>query len=68
MRLTQRELDRMQCGVPHCDHKHDSTLVLHGRCHMESPTWVSYDRTTGDLEVACSTCGKTVALIAVSER
>lgn len=65
--LTRGELDEAGCSMPDCTHSDHSEIYLHGRCHMNAGTRVHYTRGTGVLTVACRTCGKLVARIAVAE-
>ena len=62
--LTRGDLDQIQCDS--CGGNHP--IVMHSRCHPESPSWVSYDRATGTLLVECAACAETVAVVAVETR
>lgn len=35
-------------------------LYLHGRCHMQAPTWVAYDFDRQRLTVYCAECKRVV--------
>lgn len=63
MALTRVDLDKATCDSPDCTEPHEE-LFFHGRCHPSSATWASYRH--GILTVACATCKKTVAKIAVA--
>lgn len=69
MSLTREMLDGLTCAHPDHDEAActSNVLVLHSACHTGAPTWASYDKTTGDLTVACSVCDKTVGVIAVGD-
>ena len=64
--LTRAELDRMTCSDPTCTKTHadGEALYLHGSCHMESPSTVSYHN--GVLTVQCAECGQVVTKIEVA--
>jgi hypothetical protein len=62
--LTQKELDRMHCDAPGCDHtSHGGPMVLHGRCHPSAGTVCAYQN--GVAEVRCHDCGRLIAKLAV---
>jgi len=63
--LTRAQMDPMTCSVEGCDHAdHQGGLVMHARCHVESPTWCAYQ--DGVLTVTCAECDREVARIAVA--
>lgn len=62
--LTRAELDERTCSVRHCRNDH-GPLYLHGACHVQKPSWVSYHN--GEIEIHCSECGSRVALVKVAE-
>jgi hypothetical protein len=62
--VTRVELDPLSCAVEGCDHSdHEGGVILSPRCHVGSPTWCSYE--DGAVSVACATCKRVVARIAV---
>jgi hypothetical protein len=63
--LTRKQLDVAGCGQPNCEHDH-TVLFLHGACHPNAGTRVSYDKRTGELTVECRRCKKLVAQVKVS--
>ncbi len=72
MALSKEKLDGMtspeaKCGGSGCGHDHDGTLYLHGRCHLGGRIEVSYTHGTGELRIGCRECGKTIAMVKVSE-
>lgn len=56
------------CSTPGCTHEDHGTMFLHGRCHPNAGTEVSYTRGTGILKVACLKCQKPIALIKVADQ
>ena len=65
--LTRAELDGMGCAACQAkeEHEHENNgLFLHGRCHVESPTWSFYE--DGILTVTCAECDSVIARIAVA--
>lgn len=71
MILTIKDLQDATCGmckegVEH-DHNEETPeyLIIHGRCHMGSPTWVRYKPGAATVEVICSICEAEVAQIHV---
>lgn len=65
MALYREEMDKMRCGEPGCTHEDHDGLFLHGKCHIESPSWVEYR--DGVILVTCATCNKMIAVIAVAK-
>ena len=61
----RKELDKLAgCGCAECkDGKELKEFYFHGKCHMESPTWVHYKN--GVLTIECVECKKIVAKILV---
>lgn len=70
--LYKEDLDEMyciQCGnaLPHQKLMgNGNEFYFHGRCHISSPTWTSYDN--GVLTITCAECKKVIAKIAVKNR
>ena len=64
--LTVKELSQAKCASPNCTHD-DCTIYLHGRCHIDSPTWTYYDKKSEFVVVECATCRKKIAQIKVSQ-
>ena len=70
--LYKEDLDAMHCG--HCEknaYPHQKLMggpefYFHGRCHITSPTWTSYE--DGVLTITCAECKKVIAKIAVKNR
>lgn len=64
--LTTAELERTvcSCGEEQCD---NSTIFFHGRCHPEAPAEVSYTKGSGKIVIACHTCKKLIAEVAVAK-
>ena len=64
--LYREQLDHMRCGRPGCTHENHGgdAVYLHGRCHMDSPSWVKYE--DGVVTVSCSKCKRPIAEIAVA--
>lgn len=68
--LYKEDLDAMSCTMcekdntfPHQKLTGGNEFYFHGRCHIESPTWVQYEK--GCLTISCATCKKKIAEIAV---
>lgn len=45
-----------------CAHNSD-VLVLHGRCHMLSPTWVEIHKIENLAVIKCAECGQTISTL-----
>lgn len=56
---------RCACGKDDCPH---DGLILHARCHMESPTWAELNAIKGTLTIRCAECDKEVAVFAISRK
>ena len=66
--LTRSELNKTGCGNPECGHDHsDDILVLHAICHPDTPTWVFYEKVSGNLIVKCAECDNVVARLKIAE-
>jgi hypothetical protein len=52
-------------GVDHEHPEGDKGLVIHSRCHMGSPTWVSYKHGENKVDVLCAVCESLIASIYV---
>jgi hypothetical protein len=61
--LTRIQLDHMQCGTPGCTSTHGE-FCLHGRCHLDAPSWPWYE--AGVLTLRCATCNRVVSRIKVA--
>lgn len=63
---TRKELDKLGCCTPGCtcDAKE---LCFHSECHPEAPTWVWYDKRTGELTIRCGECERVVTVVKVAE-
>jgi hypothetical protein len=46
-----------QCGQAHDD---DDTVVMHSKCHPDTPTWAWYDGAHATLEIRCAECEELV--------
>jgi hypothetical protein len=46
-----------ECGEVHRE------VVLHSRCHIQSPMWATLDQDTGRVTLSCAACGEFVAMI-----
>lgn len=62
--LTRADLDGAVCSEEGCDCGAGAELYLHGRCHMDSPTWAKY--AGGVLEITCAACDRVIARIEVA--
>ncbi len=59
---TARQLDELQCCMPGCDHKsHSKVLYFHGRCHIQIPSIIVYNKPT--LNVRCAECNKEIVSV-----
>jgi hypothetical protein len=67
-KLKQREQEGAVLGDARCAccGNNDGKLYLHGKCHINSPTWCIY-HFEGFVEVICATCKKQIAMIKVAE-
>lgn len=63
--LTQRELERMACRQPGCDHAHHEMLFLNATCHRTHLLEVSYAE--GRLTFRCPRCQQIQYTVAVAE-
>lgn len=62
MVLTRKQLDQFKCADPDCkDPSHE--LVMHSKCHIDSPTRVLI--TDDILELQCAICGRLIFHIAI---
>jgi hypothetical protein len=60
------ELDRLRCrGCGGGGPAHEP-IVLHSRCHPESPAWLSYNF-KGVLELRCAKCDRVIGAFWVGE-
>jgi hypothetical protein len=62
--LTRKDLDPLVCSTPGC--ACEGNFIMHSRCHPDDPTWVTYNKTTGNLELSCATCEHVIAVIGVA--
>lgn len=62
----RKDLDRMGCDSPGCDHTAHEGLVFHPACHPGTPTWAEYSAMTGAVTLRCAVCAADVARIAVA--
>jgi uncharacterized Zn finger protein len=53
----------MKCDE--CGTEHD-VVVLHSRCHDDTPTWIWYNQEHGTAEVRCAECGLTICTMEVT--
>jgi hypothetical protein len=66
--LIKPDLDQLlQAGCSECGETHpEEELYMHGKCHIDSPTWTRYIR-GGLVEVLCAKCRRSIALIKVAK-
>ena len=57
--LTRSALDKATCQAPGCKHESHGGVVLHGRCHVGSPSTVRY-WASGVVEVRCERCDQEI--------
>jgi len=63
MILTRKQMDMLRCGHPDCkDPSHE--LVIHSKCHIDSPTQALM--TDDILELQCARCGRLIFYIAIA--
>lgn len=60
-------LEDLESSACSCD-KCDGRLILSGKCHEGTPTYVSYEKGSGLLELKCAECDKFVVRVAVGSR
>ena len=64
MALYREDLEASRCDVPGCE---DTTeLWFHARCHLGSPTWVTYR--DGVVTIVCARCDREIASLVVASR
>ncbi len=69
MAIYKEDLDQMQCAFPGCTHEHHTSVFYwHGACHMNSPAWASYDRSTGILTVECAECNRVIGRVHIASK
>lgn len=61
--ITADVLAQQTCDTPGCACGASESLTLHSRCHISSPTWVTYR--PGVLVVTCAECDAEIVRIAL---
>lgn len=65
MALTQKDLDRLGCMNPGCNHKaHSDGYVFSGKCHIGKPVKAVY--VNGTVRVFCAHCERLIVEVAVA--
>ncbi len=62
--LTRKALDKLTCQAPGCTHESHDGLVLHGACHIQTPSTARYQQ-SGVIEISCGKCEKWIAAVAI---
>lgn len=63
--ITSRDLDRLHCDNPQCDHQSEQVTYLHPRCHPGAGNYVFYDSKNKTLHLECATCKREIIVIAL---
>lgn len=63
--LTRKTLDKLTCQAPGCTHARHEGIVLHGRCHLKSPSKVRYSA-SGVVEISCLACDRSIVDVALN--
>ena len=64
--LTRASLDKLSCQAPGCTHEGHEGLVLHGACHVRSPSTARY-WASGVIELRCCKCDKLIVIVALHD-
>lgn len=66
--LFREDMDSQQCSAPDCDHQHEDEMVIHSMCHVNAPTWATYNRESGTILVTCAICERPIVGLVVASR